>query len=431
MILELKSSEFRDPVHGFIDVYEHERAIIATPEFQRLRWIHQLGLTSYVYHGAEHSRFGHSLGVMHLAGEATRLIFDKKHEVLTSTLSNEDGGSSLPRRLYAAARLAGLLHDIGHAPFSHSGESRLFPERLGHEDYTLPIIENSCIGCIIDKYSSSTGVSCEDIENILSEERIFEASFVKELISSPWDVDKMDYLLRDSLYCGVEYGRFDLRRLLRTLTLDNGLQDGSLRLAIDVDGMHTVEALVLARYFMFTQVYFHDVRRAFDMVLGDFIGSCLNDKYGKDEYPPPDNAQEYLTWDDCLLLAKARSLASAEEKNPAWRIVLRKHPKAVYSTLPHPSPIQIRRAASMAEECRSRFPGHRFWLDRALDHPEKFKKVDMPIMEGQEMRGSLAKESSALAGLQEIGQFRLYADVVDERRQQEITDHCSDYMAAV
>jgi len=119
MVEELRKSEFRDPIHGFIDVWEHEKLIIATPEFQRLRRIHQLGLESYVYHGAEHSRFGHSIGVMHLAGEAVTKIFDKNKEKLIQAIGGgEKEAKALKKKLYFTARLAGLLHDIGHAPFS-------------------------------------------------------------------------------------------------------------------------------------------------------------------------------------------------------------------------------------------------------------------------------------------------------------------------
>ena len=117
---------------------------------------------------------------------------------------------------------------------------------------------------------------------------------MQELISSPWDVDKMDYLLRDSHYCGVQYGTFDLNRILNTLTLDGEAETGSLKLAIKIGGVHALEAFVLARYYMFTQIYFHDVRRAYDLILTDFIAELLEDETPLGKYPGLHDLQDYL-----------------------------------------------------------------------------------------------------------------------------------------
>ena len=156
--------------------------------------------------------------------------------------------------------------------------------------------------------------------------------FVQELISSAYDVDKMDYLLRDSHYCGVQYGKFDLGRILETLTLDGEDPGGGLKLGIEAGGQHALEEFVLARYFMFAQVYFHAVRRAFDLVLTEFIGDLLSENGGPGTYPSPTSVDEYLLWDDPRVFTAASELMDSDAKNLAWRIIDRQHPKAIYET---------------------------------------------------------------------------------------------------
>ena len=427
--------EFRDPVHGFIEVYPHERSIIDTTEFQRLRRIHQLGLTHYVYHGAEHSRFGHALGVMHLAGTAVNSLLERHEGEIDDTLGwRPSPTSDDQRRLVLLARLAGLLHDIGHAPFSHTGEDRLFPGDARHESHGAAIIRSTEIGDIIDndEHCRNLSIVKDDVAEFLMGHAILPAGFVQELISSPWDVDKMDYLLRDSRYCGVQYGTFDLDRILNTLTLDNEPESGSLNLAIHAGGLHALEAFVLARYYMFTQIYFHDVRRAYDLILTDFIAELLGQEYSSGRYPDSDELEEYLKWDDNRIMCQANRLADPIQKNLAWRIINRQHSKAVFETSDSPDAGVIRTADRLLLEARKQFPDLQFWDDRAVDHPDRFRVEQMMVNHGGQppVLREFSRESQPLSGITEIKKFRFYADVRgDDNLENKVRTFCRSFMA--
>jgi len=210
--VSFKLDRIRDPIHGFIYLTKEEMAIVDSPLYQRLRRINQDGMTHLVYPGAEHTRFQHSLGVMHLASN----IFDRivQKNALESTWGEEE-----VRRCRHLLRLYALLHDVGHAPFSHASEEgmeqeeSLFPQGASHETYTVKMIASDEIGGLIrDKSASFCGVTPDDllelIEGTSLDRRLY---FLRQLMNSEVDADKMDYLLRDSHYCGVAYGLFDLR----------------------------------------------------------------------------------------------------------------------------------------------------------------------------------------------------------------------------
>ena len=247
----------------------------------------------------------------------------------------------------------------------------------------------------------------------------------------------MDYLLRDSYYCGVQYGTFDFDRILNSLTLDpeTDTGTGSLRLAIDEGGVHALEAFVLARYYMFTQVYFHDVRRGFDLVLTDFIAELLKDEGVAGRYPGVDRLEEYLRWDDYRILYEANKRADINKKNLAWRVIQRQHPKAVYETEDLPDSGVVRMIEKdLLQKVRSKFSDCLFWLDKAIDHPDRFKRADMMV----EMSGNPAswrefrKLSKPLQGLDEINKYRLYADVRgDSAKESEVRDFRRTVMASV
>ena len=435
MALPEPRSTFRDPIHGYIGVFEWEKEIIDRHVFQRLRAIRQLGLSSYIYHGAEHSRFGHSLGVMHLAGRFAERILRRPglRELLKERQEwTENEFETKVDQVVIEARLAGLLHDISHAPFSHTGEATLFKGKKRHEHYSVEIVKSSQLGIgdIIDGLENEWGVTKDRVAQVMEDEGMYEVGFVRELIDSVWDVDKMDYLLRDSLYCGVQYGLYDLDRIIDTITLYDEHPDGVLRLGIEYGGIHAIEGFILARYFMFTQVYYHAVRRAYDLILTDFISVLLKDTLKLEHYP--EDLAGYLQWNDWRVLSELTQRMNESKRNLAWRLATRQHPKPVYETGDHATTATVNRAMNLRSRLEQKFSEVRIWTDRATDHPERFRIGD----EGWHIKRrngpweSLDNLSKALSGLEEIRQFRVYADVGgDAALENEIVAFCRSEMS--
>lgn len=235
----------RDPVHEYIHIdYQVIWDVINAKEFQRLRRIHQMGTSYQVYHTAEHTRFSHSLGVYEIVRRMTHEV-----EGLKDYLSEAEK---------VTVMLAGLLHDLGHGPFSHFFEQ---VTHESHEQMTVRILmEDSDIHRILE---STQARLSETIASILT--HTHPKPVLSQLISSQMDADRMDYLLRDATFTGTSYGHFDLERILRTLRVVND------RLAIKVSGIHTVEDYIMARYHMYWQVYFHPTSRAVEAVLLAFF----------------------------------------------------------------------------------------------------------------------------------------------------------------
>jgi len=324
-----RSYEFRCPVHGFIKLNDWERAIVDTPTFQRLRRIRQLAWTEYVYPGATHTRFEHSLGVMHTASRVYDAVCERSQGLLESELAYNDDGLRRDRQL---VRLAALLHDVGHTPFSHAAED-LFPvkssgDRYAHEDYSTAIIRNK-LRDVIEKHprNANYGFRADDVAALIEGAGTArQALFWRELISGQMDADRMDYLLRDSYHAGVQYGRFDLNRIISTVTAVRDPESETLRLGVSEGGAHAAERLVLARYEMFTQVYFHKTRVAFDQHLKGALAEILPGG----AFPNPDTALDaYLDWDDWKVLAV---LKQGQGGDHGRRLSERNHYREIYHT---------------------------------------------------------------------------------------------------
>ncbi|CAM3958323.1 HD domain-containing protein [Cohnella lubricantis] len=233
---------FKDPVHH--SVYVHDMTIwklINTPEFQRLRRIRQLGTTYLTFHGAEHSRFSHSLGVY----EITRKIINQ---------FERNGYKDWPQEEKLVSLCASLLHDVGHGPFSHAIE-HVF--QTDHEKWTCDIVLGDTS---INRVLREAGEEFPDkVASVIR--KTYDKPIVVSLVSSQMDADRMDYLLRDAYFTGVNYGSFDLDRLLRVMRPHKDA------IVVKESGMHAVEAYLMARYQMYWQVYFHPVTRSSDMLL--------------------------------------------------------------------------------------------------------------------------------------------------------------------
>jgi hypothetical protein len=244
---------FRDPIHNFISFEGKEVDLINSPALQRLRGIKQLALACLVYPGALHTRFDHTLGVTHVAGQMA--------DLLAPNVDPEE------KKL---VRWSALLHDIGHGPFSHVSENALdrfaAPDVLPEEQKKDKIHE-VITGHLIRNHAAIReilgGQDCERVAKLLTHG--YGEPIMRSIVSGPLDSDKQDYLLRDSQFCGVNYGVFDIHQLQRSLTCQT--LNHAKELMIRDDGVHAVEQFVLAKYYLTSMVYRHRVRLITDQMI--------------------------------------------------------------------------------------------------------------------------------------------------------------------
>lgn len=363
-----------------------------------------------------HTRFEHSLGVMHMATMLYDGIVERSGDLLESELGYTKDGFGRYRTL---VRMTALLHDVGHSPFSHAGEE-VFPckpeqkDRYEHEEYSAEIIRRHFADVIANHPANvNYGLSSEDIAALLEGSPEARGSlFWRDLVTSQMDADRMDYLLRDSHHAGVHYGRYDWRRLVQTVEVVPSINDGGLRLGVAEGGWHAAEALILARYFMFTQVYFHKTRVAYDYHLQEALKDMLPD--GHFPAPVDDNIDEYLEWDDWRVL---RNLKEGRGGEHGTRIVARDHFREAVHTPEVPSEEESdlldRQREILDDLVAAEIPAEKSWY--------KLGPTDIPVYtEGPKREVKpLSTFSSVARGVEAIRQIHLY---VRQENHKEVED---------
>lgn len=304
------SSKILDPLHGFIRLSSLEEKVIATAFFQRLQFIKQMGPAFLVYPGATHSRFQHSLGVMELAAR----IFERLVPEFQQQFS-----LSLEERVYykAIVRLAALCHDLGHLPFSHSAELALLGKN-GHEGMTLKILRSDAFLFLNTELGSQAILDIAKIAIGAKKSSLLQFSPLEHLLSQivtgdSFGADRIDYLLRDAYYTGVDYGRFDYHQLIDSLVLLKESQS----IGVHAKGIHSVEALLTARYFMHSRVYKHPKICSYNNHVSRYLSnlSCPSDLEG------------YLGFTDDSVLNQMRKCPSYDaavifKKEPLFQSIL-------------------------------------------------------------------------------------------------------------
>jgi HD superfamily phosphohydrolase len=278
--------EIKDPVHGYVYITQEEKTIIDSYPVQRLHRLRQLAGAEYVYPGANHTRFEHSLGVMYLAG-----MVAKNPNI--SQYVNEGEAETV--------RVAALLHDVGHGPFSHVFEYLLNKELdKTHEDLTTWIIQKSELSDIIRR----AGYSPQDVGRLaVGKLHKPKKTFLDQIMSSTVDVDKQDFIVRDTYHTGAEYGYIDIYRLIHTLDVLGE------NLAVEVGALSALESLLIARIESFKSIYFHRVGRAAQIMLATAMERA-NEELGFTRFKTP---EQYLAMDDYTVYAQLKNCTKSKK----------------------------------------------------------------------------------------------------------------------
>ncbi len=330
-------THIRCPIHGFVSLEDWQREIVEQPAWQRLRRIRQTGMAELTYPSMNHSRFEHSLGVFAMATTLFDAILANSRDRIASAYGlNQDDFERMRRIVQAAA----LLHDVGHAPLSHVSEPLLArgtdDRTLHHEAYSAAITLRKFADVIGGHPANQAhGITASDVADFLLDSGLDPAlRFWRGILVGQIDADRMDYLARDSLHAGVAYGRFDAQRVALTVM---AVEDSEAGLAVGVDegGWHAAESVILARYFVFTQIYFHRTTAIFE----HHMREALHEMLPGGAFPAPDGTDldRFLEWDDWRVFGTLKRGASVA----ADRIRERQSHAEAYSTPEAPDEADI------------------------------------------------------------------------------------------
>ena len=372
----LKPHEVRDPIHTFIRMESAERAVVDSIPYQRLRYIHQLALTYLVYPGATHTRFEHCLGVMDLATRIFDVVTDDRNLEHASDLVPPKGVRGQWRQVL---RMAALCHDLGHLPFSHAAEKELLPEGVTHEDISLRIILSREMKPLWDKLH----IRAEDVGRLAVGPEYYPEpltgweTLLSEIITGEaFGADRMDYLLRDAYHAGVAYGRFEHHRLIDTMRILPSQEEDSIvpTLGLEQGGIQSAESLLWARYLMYTQLYFHHVRRIYDIHLKQFLKAWLpGGVFGVE-------VEDHLGLCDTEVISAIR-LASKDPSSPghvpARRIMRREHFRAVADFNAADRLSEPEAAKRLTTLLQTKFGGEAVELD---DYTQKSRGARFPVL---------------------------------------------------
>ena len=359
-----------------------------------------------------HTRFAHSLGVCDVATRLYDAIVQKDKDLLRSEYQFTDTGVSRQRQII---RLAALMHDLGHGPFSHAAEE-VFPmrdseKRWVHEDYS-GIIATRVLKDIVENHNynrNNFGIKIDEVADVFAANSKITSSIVwKEIISGQMYADRMDYLLRDSYHSGVSYGRYDLDRVINTVCLCIDNEVGGHLVGVEDGGVHAAEGLLIARYMMFTQVYFHKTRVIYDYHYEQALREILKDIGGT--FPEPTSSlREYLDWDDWKVLAELKAGRGGDHGR---RLVERDHFRLVHSTSEVPDADELARFDD-ACEVMSDMP---YVIRDAGKSWYKFRRDEIRVrLDGLDKMRSvpLATRSPIVNGLRTVNQRRVYVPFAD------------------
>jgi HD superfamily phosphohydrolase len=410
--------EIRDPIHVFIRLHSYEKMVLDSRPFQRLRNITQLALTYLLYPGATHKRFEHSLGVMELAGRVFNVITNQANltDVVRDMLPdlNNPGARAYWEQVL---RMAALCHDIGHLPFSHAAEEELLPTGWSHERLSRLLIESDEMRAIWRKmvpplepeHIVKVAVGARKAPDLRFSK--WEAILSEIIVGDAFGVDRIDYLLRDSHHTGVAYGKFDHYRLVDELRILPSFEGSSEpALGINVGGIYSAEALALARYFMFSQVYYHPIRLIYDHHLKDFLSAWLSrdNLLGEGTFPTDVEGHLRMTDDEVNAALREAALEATHRGHQSASCIMRhKHFKVLYEKNPQDAKVHSSPGEAIAKAAQLEFGAEAIRYSKP-----KVKNVapDFPVRERDERIQPGISASDILSRLQPTSMEYVFID---------------------